>query len=146
MNSLGCASSKALALFIIHCLGYLRRSLPLESCIYIIRIKGRSDEMWFVSNFRNNKSKIKSDLKMRCCKFLILLGLVYSPSWLATHALLNTQLKEAAFPDGCGAWELDASLCVFVNPWEMALGWVQAVCLCAYCSLSAWGGPALSPY
>lgn len=41
------------------------------------------------------------------------------------------------------AWELDASLCVFLNAGEMAVGRAQAVCLGAHCSLSARGRPAL---
>lgn len=70
---------------------------------------------------------------MRCCKcFLILLGLVYGLCECSTHTSEHRGFfREQLLLTGprCGAWELDASLCVFANPWEMALGWVQFVCI-----------------
>lgn len=88
-------------------------------------IKGRGDEAQERKKKRS-KSEIKCD--QGYWKFVLILSrLVYS-------AHLN---RSSSFLTGLrlGAWELDASLCVFINAGEMALGWAQAVCLCAYCSL-----------
>lgn len=83
------------------------------------------------------KKQIKSD--HRHCKFILILsGIVYSAHLKQTQLVLMDLRLEA--------WELDASLCVFVNAREMAVGRAQAACLRAHCSLSARGRPALFPY
>lgn len=150
MNSSSCSSSEALALFIIHCLAHLRQSLPCQSSIYITTIKGASGEIRKEALFKiwgMIWARLNQTWKWDVASFLILLGFVYNLRDCNTHSWTHSSRKLLLLTGPrCGAWELDASLCVFVNPWEMALGWVQAVCLCAYCSLSAWGGPALSPY
>lgn len=86
---------------------------------------------------RSIRNQIKSDY--RHCKFILILwGLVYSAHLKQIQLFLMGPRLEA--------WELDASLCVFLNTREMAVGRAQAVCLRAHCSLSARGRPALFPY
>lgn len=69
---------------------------------------------------------------MRCCECLRSCRGLFTAFVNAAHTLVNTEaFREQLLLMGprCGAWELDASLCVFANPWEMALGWVQFVCI-----------------
>lgn len=77
---------------------------------------------------RRSVLKARSNVIRGAASFVLILSrLVYS-------AHLN---RSSSFLTGprLGAWELDASLCVFINAGEMALGWAQAARLCAYCSL-----------
>lgn len=83
---------------------------------------------------RNYLNKIKSDLKMRCCTFLILKGLVYRlHEWpMQTHTLLSTQLEEAAFPDG-PALNTQAAV------WSVGVG-CQPLCICKSLGNGSWMG------
>lgn len=116
-------------------LSLLKVSSPLESCVYITNIKGRSNEA--------HRSPLNWQHDWIKCEFLIVSGLVCSRHESPTPEPEGVRL----FVLGPPVWSVRAgchSLCVFYK-WsrEVALGWVQAVCLCAHCGLSARGGLAL---
>lgn len=63
---------------------------------------------------------------MRCCKFLILFGLVYSLRDCGVHTLLSTQLEEAAPPDGPVVWSVGVGC--------------QPLCICKSLGNGSWMG------
>lgn len=72
---------------------------------------------------------------MKCCKFLIMFRVDYCfHDWPCKRTHVSRKLLFLLGPPCAGRrwqrlWELDASSCVLVNPWEMALEWCrQSVC------------------
>lgn len=79
---------------------------------------------------RINLNEIQLKGHVASCRGLILAFVIGPPKHTPTPSAKHTTEGNSFSCAGrlcCEAWELDASLCVFIRVWEMPLGWVHSL-------------------